>query len=95
MTVKESAYRYLIGSDVMKKELWKEIRTLIIFTLGFTIAFTWRQTLFDAMESLVKFFVDIKSNVGLSVTTSAVTTIFCLLLLYFTARYMTRLYERD
>jgi ABC-type spermidine/putrescine transport system permease subunit I len=95
MTIKESAYRYLIGSDIMKKEFWKELRVLIIFTLGFTIAFTWRQTIFDAMESLIKFFVDIKSNVTLSVTASTLTTVFCLLLLYFTARYMTRLYERD
>ena len=94
MTFKENLYRFFIGSDVMRKEFWKEVRVLIIFTLGFTIAFTWRQTLFDAMESLVKFFVDIKSNVGLSVTTSAITTIFCLFLLYLTARYMTRLYDK-
>ena len=93
MSIKENLYRFFVGSDIMKKEFLREVRSLVIFTLGFTIAFTWRQTTFDAMESLVKFFVDIKGNVALSVATSTVTTIFCLILVYFTARYMTRLYE--
>jgi ABC-type spermidine/putrescine transport system permease subunit I len=94
MTVKETAYRYLIGSDVMKKEFWKELRVLIIFTLGFTIAFTWRQTVYDVVESTVQFFTHMQASATLSIATSTVTTIFCLLLLYITAKYMTRLYDR-
>ena len=91
--MKEELYRFFVGSDLLKKEFLKEMRTLIIFTLGFTIAFTWRQTIFDVMESVVQFFIDIKSNAALSIVTSGAITLFSLLIIYLTARYMTRLYE--
>ena len=93
MTFKETFYRYVIGSDAMKREFWKEVRVLIIFTLGFTIAFTWRQTIYDVVESAVQFFTHISASATLSIATSTTTTIFCLLLIYLTARYMTNLYE--
>lgn len=93
MTFKETTYRYLVGSDLMKKEFWKELRVLIIFTLGFTIAFTWRQTIYDIVEATVQFFTHMQASAGLSIATSSVTTFLCLVALYFTARYMTRLYE--
>jgi ABC-type spermidine/putrescine transport system permease subunit I len=93
MSIKENLYRFFVGSDIMKKEFLREVRSLVIFTLGFTIAFTWRQTIYDVMESAVQFFTHLKANVALSVATSTATTVFCLILVYFTARYMTRLYE--
>ena len=93
MTFKETTYRYFVGSDTMKKEFWRELRVLIIFTLGFTIAFTWRQTIYDVIESAVQFFTHMQASATLSIATSTVTTIFCLFLMYLTARYMTRLYQ--
>jgi len=93
MTFKETTYRFLVGSDVMKKEFWRELRVLIIFTLGFTIAFTWRQTIYDVIESAVQFFTHIQTSAALSILTSSVTTFVCLFALYITARYMTRLYQ--
>ena len=91
--MKEKIYRFFIGSEHLEREFLKELRILILFTIGFTIAFTWRQTTFDVMESIVLFFVDIKSSATLSVVTSTTTTIFCILLVYLTSRYMIKLYD--
>jgi len=86
--MKEEIYRFFIGSDRFRSEFFKEIRGLIILTLAFTIAFTWRQTFFDLAQEGVKFFMDITNNATLSIVTSTVVTVFCLIFIYLTARYM-------
>ncbi len=58
-----------------KKEHRKEIRLMIVVTLGFTIAFTWRQTIFDVFQSIVNFFVDAKSTALSSILTSTLITL--------------------
>jgi hypothetical protein len=37
----------LLKDQFYKRELKNEIRILIVVTIGFTIAFSWRQTIFD------------------------------------------------
>lgn len=91
--MKEKLYRFFVGSEHMKREFFKELRVLILFTLGFTIAFTWRQTIFDVMESIVLFFTHIQNDVSLSIATSTLTTAVCVFFVYLTARYMIRLYQ--
>jgi len=61
---------------------------LIIVSLGFTIAFTWRQTIFDASQSIVQFFIDIQSSTTLSVLTSLLITIISIFLIYLTAHFL-------
>ena len=86
--MKEQIYRFLIGSDRFKTEFFKELRGMIILTLAFTIAFTWRQTFFDLAQEGVKFFINITNNATLSIVTSSVITVFCVFFIYLTARYM-------
>lgn len=86
--MKEELYRFFIGSDRFKSEFFKELRGLIILMLAFTIAFTWRQTFFDLAQAGVKFFINITSDATLSIVTSTVVTIFCILVIYLTSRYM-------
>ena len=76
-----------------KNEFRKQIRMLIIVTLGFTIAFTWRQTIFDASQALVKFFTDVQGSTALSVLTSLFITIVAVLLIYIAAHYLKDNYE--
>jgi len=90
--MKEKIYRFFIGSEHLRKEFFKELRVLILFTLGFTIAFTWRQTIFDVTESIVLFFINIQGEATLSIVTSTLTTLICLFFVYLTARYMVKLY---
>ena len=71
-----------------KREFSKQIRLLITFTLGFTIAFTWRQTVFDASQAIVEFFIHVKNSTTLSVLTSLLITIVSVLLIYLAAHFL-------
>ena len=68
-----------------KEEHRKELRLFIILTLSFTIAFTWRQTIFDASQSLINFFVEIKSSTYASIITSTFITLVSILLIRLTS----------
>jgi len=84
--------RKIIGSLSVgrnfKKEFRRQIRMLVIITLGFTIAFTWRQTIFDASQAFVKLFTDVQGSTALSVLTSLFITIVAVLLIYLAAHYL-------
>lgn len=76
-----------------KNEFRKQIRMLIIVTFGFTIAFTWRQTIFDASQALVQFFTNVQGSTALSVLTSLFITIISVFLIYLAAHYLKDGYE--
>ena len=71
-----------------KKEHRKEIRLLIVLTLSFTIAFTWRQTIFDASQSLIQFFVEVKSAAWSSIITSTLITLLSFVLIRITSHVL-------
>jgi len=76
-----------IGSR-FKNEFRRQIRMLIIVTLGFTIAFTWRQTIFDTSQAIVQFFTNVEGSTALSVLTSLFITMVSVLLIYILAHYL-------
>ena len=80
--------RSLREGSAFKREFKIQIRMLVIITLGFTIAFTWRQTVFDASQELVQFFINVKDSTTLSILTSLFITIFSLLIIYLTAHFL-------
>ena len=71
-----------------KKEFRRQIRMLIIVTLGFTIAFSWRQTIFDASQAVVQILTNVQGSTALSVLTSLFITIVSVLLIYLAAHYL-------
>jgi len=71
-----------------KREFRRQIRTLIIVTLGFTIAFTWRQTLFDISQEIVEFFLHIEISSTLSILTSLFITLVSVVLVYLSAHFL-------
>ncbi len=79
--IKKKAGFFLVGGENFKKEVRRQIRLLIIVTLGFTIAFTWRQTIFDVAQSLVIFFTKVEGSAALSILTSIFITLLSLLLM--------------
>jgi len=85
--MREAIQRFFIGSERFKHEFWEEVKLFIIFGLGFTIAFTWRQTVFDTTESLMRWLTHIQNNASLSVITSIATTIFCIILIFLTSKF--------
>ena len=70
--MKKRLYNFFIGGRKFKKEFKKQARLLVIITLGFTIAFTWRQTIFDLSQELVKLFVNIQNSATLSILASII-----------------------
>ena len=79
---------FFMGGESFKKEVKKQVRILILFTLGFTIAFTWRQTIFDITESLVILITHIQGETSLSILTSFSITVISLILIWVTARFL-------
>ena len=77
----------LFNPRSFKKELLKEAKLLIIITVSLSIAFTWRQTMFDASISLVQQFLHFKGAVSSSVAASTFITLIGLLVILLTSRY--------
>jgi hypothetical protein len=70
-----------------KNEFRKQIRMIIIVTFGFTIAFTWRQTIFDLSTSVVKFFTQAQGST-LSILASLLITIISVIIIYLSAHFL-------
>jgi len=71
-----------------KKEHRKEIRLLVVLTLSFTIAFTWRQTLFDLSQTFAQFITNIEGSVTSTILTSTFITIISILLIRVTSHIL-------
>jgi len=85
---KHKTKSYLVGGNQFKKELASQIKFLIIVTLGFTIAFTWRQTVFDITESIIKSIFTTSSLSALSILTSIAITLIAILIILLTSKYL-------
>ena len=81
------------GDPHFKYELVKQMKFLIIVTLGFTIAFSWRQTIFDATQTLVEYFIKVDSSITLSILTSSVITIVSVVIIFVTAKLLKTPYK--
>jgi len=86
--MRKRIYRSIREGSKFKKEFRRQIRMLIIITLGFTIAFTWRQTIFDTSQAIVQFFLNVQNSTTLSVLTSLFITILSIILIYLTAHFL-------
>jgi len=78
---------FYIGRN-FKKEFRRQLRMLIVITLGFTIAFTWRQTIFDLSQSFVQLILNIKGSTALTLLTSTFITLISIILIYIAAHFL-------
>jgi len=67
---------------LFKNELRRQIRMFITFALGFTIAFSWRETIFNLSKSLIKFFLNLKTDSTVNIFASLFITIISLIIIY-------------
>jgi len=86
--MKRGISNLFVEGEAFKKEFRRQARMLIIITLGFTIAFTWRQTVFDASLGLVQFLTHVKNSIELSILTSSLITLISLILIFITAHWL-------
>jgi len=85
---KNKTHRFFRGDPELRRELKSQLRILIIATLGFTIAFSWRETIFKLTESIILSLVEINNLSYASIATSSVITIICLIIILFTSRFL-------
>ena len=79
---------FFIPGRRFKNEFKRQARMLITITLGFTIAFTWRQTIFDISQSFVQFLLHINNSSALSVLASIFITLISVILIYLASHYL-------
>ena len=75
MKLKNKLRRIMRSSRKFKKEHKKEIRLLVTFTFGFTMAFAWRQAFFNNSQALLTWFLHIKNSALLNILTASFITI--------------------
>ncbi len=80
--MKRGLVDFFVHGERFKREFRKQLKTFFVVSAGFTIAFTWRQTIFDASEKLVQLIINIQSSSVLSILTSMFTTIISLLIMF-------------
>ena len=85
--------RFVFGGEGFKREVKHQIRLLLLFTLGFTIAFTWRQTIFDTTSELIKHFYTPNGIISLSILSSLLITATSLILIWILSKVL--MDERD
>ena len=88
MSLKETLRTFFIGGERFKREIREEIKLLIILSLGFGIAFSWRQTAFDAFESVVKSITNIQNSTLANILTSSVITLVSLIVIFLVSKFM-------
>lgn len=78
---------FVLGSR-FKKEFRRQARMFITFALGFTIAFTWRQTIFDVSQSFLQYLFHLEHAATLSVLASIFITLISLIIIYIASFYL-------
>lgn len=72
-----------------KKEFRRQIKMAIVAAVGFTIAFSWRQAIFDTFQSFVVRFLDVQPGHYLSENyTAFAITIAGVLVIFITSKLL-------
>ena len=79
--------QYFLKNNYLK-EFRHELRLLIVVTLGFTIGFTWRETIFDLSWALMQWITHAQNNSALSILSSIFITLICVGLIYLTSYFL-------
>lgn len=68
-----------------KKEFRRQLRSFIVITFAFTVAFSWRQTTFDLSQNFVKFVTNIENSAASTILTSIFITLMSIVFIYATS----------
>ncbi len=86
--MREKLLRFFGIEHKFKREFKNQVRMFIIITLGFTIAFSWRQTVFDLSQTFVQFITDVKDSSASTILTSTFITIFSIFIIYLASHFL-------
>jgi cation transport ATPase len=85
--ISQKISNYTFVGQNYKDEFRKQMRMIITFTLGFTIAFAWRETIFDWSKSAAAWITHSRDG-GSTLGATMFITIFSILLLFLTSRWL-------
>jgi hypothetical protein len=85
--IKQKFSNYTFVGSKYRNEFRKQIRSIIVFTLGFTIAFAWRETIFDWAKSFTEWITHSPGEAS-SAGASIFITILCVLLIILTSYWL-------
>ena len=81
--------RILKAKKSFKKEFKRQIKLAIIAAVGFTVAFSWREAIFNTFENFVSRFLDVPLEHYLTKTYTALAiTIFGVVLIIVTSKML-------
>lgn len=86
--MRQKIKEWIMGGENFESEFKRQLRIMITVTLGFTIAFTWRQTVFDTMQTFVAWLTNVEGPNVLSILTSTFITVISILFIYLSARFL-------
>ncbi len=75
-------------SHYYKKEFKKQMRLLIIVTIGFTIAFVWREVIFTFFQAILAHFYQAESALSSQALTATFMTILGIIIILITSKYL-------
>lgn len=85
--IKQKFSNYTFVGKKYKDEFRKQMRSVIVLTLGFSIAFAWREAIFDWSRSVTAWITH-SSNGGSATGAATFITIVCILLIILTTRWL-------
>lgn len=81
--------KYFKKRRSFKKEFKHQLRTAILAAIGFTIAFAWKEVVFDNFESYISSILDVRPEHFLTQTyTALVITAVGVLFIFLTSRLL-------
>ena len=86
--MKKRLYNFFVGGKEFEKEFKRQLRMFINITFGFTIAFTWRQTIFDVSQSFISFLFHPKNSYLSSIITSIFITLISIFLIFLSSHFL-------
>ena len=86
--IKRHANEMFHIGDSYKEEFRYQLRLVIVMTFAFTIAFAWRQTVFDIIQSIVATLFQPDSEYSSTIITSVMITIISLFLIFITSKLL-------
>ena len=83
---KQKFSNYTTLGSRYKEEFRNQLRMFIHFTLGFTIAFTWREYLFESSKNFIKWLTGTTHSGAFGA--SIFITLLCVFLIFLTSYYL-------
>jgi len=80
----ESTFFYHLNQS----EFRRTVKSFLIMTLAFSIAFTWRETFFDVSQALLIWTTGVEKGPFSSILTSLLITLLCIFLIYLISFYL-------